>query len=156
MLMVCFHILVVYIDIIEIPFLLKDLFCGTCQNQTGFFRTAYCFPCRPTALSCFCRQLILARLISQQFESTAWYLEIFCSLKLKKKVCLIHHTYRPHMIPLSSAFLCLPHSHRRMVWILGQFLQDQVEKRWQGNSSSTLQTREVSAEMLSVFPARAL
>lgn len=85
MLMVCFHILVVYIDIIEIPFLLKDLFCGTCQNQTGFFRTAYCFPCRPTALSCFCRQLILARLISQQFESTAWYLEIFCSLKLKKK-----------------------------------------------------------------------
>lgn len=60
------------------------------------------------------------------------------------------------MILLSPAFLCLPHSHRRMVWILGQFLQDQVEKRWQGNSSSTLQMREISAEMLSVFPARAL
>lgn len=37
-----------------------------------------------------------------------------------------------------------------MVWILGQFLQDQVEKRWQGNSSSTLQMREVSAEMYSL------
>lgn len=36
MLMVRLHILVVHVHIIEIPFLLKDLFCCTCQNQRRF------------------------------------------------------------------------------------------------------------------------
>lgn len=54
------------------------------------------------------------------------------------------------MILLSPAFLCLPRSRRRMVWTLGQFLQDQAEKHLQGNSSNTLWTREVHPEMLLV------
>lgn len=62
MLVMCLHILVVHIDIIEIPFLLKDLFCCTCQNQRRFVRTC-CFPCRPTVLSCLCRQSFNAHLI---------------------------------------------------------------------------------------------
>lgn len=38
------HILVVHIDIIEIPFLLKDLFCCTCQNQRRFSEQHVAFP----------------------------------------------------------------------------------------------------------------
>lgn len=44
MLMMRLHILVVHIDIIEIPFLLKDLFCCTCQNQKRFSEQHVGFP----------------------------------------------------------------------------------------------------------------
>ena len=44
MLMMRLHILVVHIDIIEIPFLLKDLFCCTCQNQRRFSEQHVAFP----------------------------------------------------------------------------------------------------------------
>lgn len=44
MLMMRLHILVVHIDIIEIPFLLKDLFCCTCQNQRRFSEQHVGFP----------------------------------------------------------------------------------------------------------------
>lgn len=44
MLVMCLHILVVHIDIIEIPFLLKDLFCCTCQNQRRFLEQHVAFP----------------------------------------------------------------------------------------------------------------
>lgn len=44
MFMMCLHILVVHIDIIEIPFLLKDLFCCTCQNQRRFSEQCVAFP----------------------------------------------------------------------------------------------------------------
>lgn len=82
MLMMCLHILVVHIDIIEIPFLLKDLFCCTCQNQRRFVRTACCFPCRPTALSCLCRQSFHAHLIFS-FNSQAAVSRHFAARSLK-------------------------------------------------------------------------
>lgn len=44
MLMMRLHILVVHIDIIEIPFFLKDLFCCTCQNQRRFSEQHVAFP----------------------------------------------------------------------------------------------------------------
>lgn len=44
MFVMCLHILVIHIDIIEIPFLLKDLFCCTCQNQRRFSEQHVAFP----------------------------------------------------------------------------------------------------------------
>lgn len=120
---VCLHILVIHVDIIQLPLLLKYLLCGACGAQDD--------EVTPRGHGESCPNLTTEPRVQEPISEKKGFGH--------REGRRGPHTHRLHRTPLLPGSQCQPHSRRRKASTQGWCLQCQAGRHWPDNSSSTLE-----------------